>query len=100
MSKFEVGKTYKMASIDTLFTCVWANDFHATLTWGKDQACTESHVYLRLYREYKEPEIRTIWVNVYPRTDRSRDTFYVSKELADEMTGASRIKCIELKYEV
>lgn len=97
---FEVGKTYKMCSTDTVFTCVWANETHATLTWDT-QASTERHADTKYYKEYKAPEIRSVWVNVYPSDDGiSRDRFYHSQSMADRMAGATRIKCIELKYEV
>lgn len=98
---FEVGKTYKHYLSEAIYTCVWASETQATLTRDDGEAYLVIQANISRYTEYKAPEIRSVWVNVYPSDDGiARDRFYYSQYMADQMAGATRIKCIELKYEV
>jgi hypothetical protein len=45
-----------------------------------------------------EPEIRTMWVNAYPRPN--SDGLHESKAAADRAACSNRIACVEVKYEV
>ena len=95
--KWEVGKKYEknVFKFECLFVfpdgcCVgyWIDKVNTKVILSGYNRC--------LWKEYKEPQSGTVWINIYPPGQGS--LAYKTRENADTSSLAARIACIEVPW--
>ncbi len=105
----EVGKKYiRNGSIKpSIFTCEYITALgNAMMSWNdisvvynnprRDIIIPKEQLYH--YIEYREKKKGTIWVNIYPPS-RVGMIGHITRSLADEQAGPSRVACIQIEWE-